>query len=70
MGERANAGWWDRHVAFRDWLRSHPGDRLRYEVLKREIAARHAGDRVVYTDAKTAFVEHIQAEALRGRHGR
>ena len=58
--ERANAGWWDRHVRFRDWLRTHPDDRDRYAALKRELAAAHGADRAAYTDAKAQFVRTIE----------
>lgn len=49
------------HVRFRDHLRGHPGAAQEYAALKRVLAQRHGGDRVAYTDAKTAFI----ADALR-----
>ena len=48
-----------RHLAFRDHLRSHPGSAAEYARLKRDLAARHQGDREAYTRGKTAFVEEI-----------
>lgn len=62
--ERSNTDWWDRHVAFRDWLRAHPADREAYAALKQHLAAEHADDRVTYTDEKTAFVRAIEESAL------
>jgi GrpB-like predicted nucleotidyltransferase (UPF0157 family) len=53
----------DRMVGFRDWLRTHPDDRLLYERTKRELAARtwrHVQD---YANAKTEVVESIMARA-------
>lgn len=57
--ERTNTGWWDRHVAFRDWLAAHPDDRDAYAALKRDLATVHRDDRVAYTDAKSAFINRI-----------
>ncbi len=48
---------WNRHLAFRDWLRSHPGGARAYAKLKRELALRFAGDRMAYTEAKSDFIE-------------
>jgi GrpB-like predicted nucleotidyltransferase (UPF0157 family) len=58
--ERADAGWWDRHVAFRDWLRTHDDDRDAYAALKRRLAVEHRHDRVAYTDAKSDFVHDVE----------
>lgn len=62
--ERSDREWWDRHLAFRDWLRSHPLDRDRYAELKRRLAIEFRHDRVGYTDAKGAFVREIEHQAL------
>ena len=54
-----------RMLAFRDWLRIHDEDRLRYEETKRVLVAktwRHVQD---YADAKSGFVREILARALR-----
>jgi GrpB-like predicted nucleotidyltransferase (UPF0157 family) len=53
-----------RRVAFRDYLRSHPADALRYAALKQQLARHHQADREHYTDAKTAFVNAIVATAM------
>jgi GrpB-like predicted nucleotidyltransferase (UPF0157 family) len=53
-----------RMVAFRDWLRSRPEDRDRYERVKRELAARTWRHTQHYADAKTDVVEEILARAL------
>jgi len=53
-----------RHLAFRDWLRTHPGDAAAYGKLKRELAATHPNDVHTYTDGKTGFIRAIEAQAL------
>ncbi|MGE0794256.1 MAG: GrpB family protein [Microbacteriaceae bacterium] len=65
--ERSNLDWWDRHVAFRDWLLTHPADCDRYAALKQRLAAEYLDDRRGYTDAKTAFVQEIERRALGAR---
>ncbi|MGF7235363.1 MAG: GrpB family protein [Frankia sp.] len=65
--ERTNTDWWDRHVAFRDWLAAHPGDRDAYASLKRRLAAEHRDDRHAYTDAKSVFITRIVETALTAR---
>lgn len=61
--ERSNAGWWDRHVLFRNYLRSHPDALLKYEKLKRELARRFRDDRGAYTEAKTGFISKVKEQA-------
>jgi GrpB-like predicted nucleotidyltransferase (UPF0157 family) len=46
-----------RHLAFRDALRADATLRDRYAELKRSLAAKYPHDRVVYTQAKSAFIE-------------
>jgi len=47
------------HLAFRDYLRSHPDTARRYDDLKRDLARRYRDDREAYTEAKTAFITGI-----------
>jgi GrpB-like predicted nucleotidyltransferase (UPF0157 family) len=54
---------WDKHILFRDWLRSHGEDAEDYYQLKKELAARFVRDREGYTDAKTDFIESVVARA-------
>ena len=51
------------HLAFRDHMRSHAEDALRYAALKRELADTHKTDRESYTDAKAAFIDEIVRKA-------
>ena len=52
----ASQAWRDR-VAFCALLRGDVGLRRRYELLKMDLAVRHAGDRDAYTEGKSAFIE-------------
>lgn len=63
----AGSEWERRHLAFRDWLRSHPDDAAAYERLKRDLAERHPRDSFSYTDAKTGFIKEIEARAFKDR---
>ncbi len=54
---------WKRHILFRDFLRVHPEEALRYCQLKRELAAKFASDRDAYNDAKTSFIESVVNKA-------
>ena len=53
---------WER-LLFRDHLRAHPEVGEAYGDLKRRLAADHPGDRVAYTEGKTAFVVEVTARA-------
>lgn len=52
-----------RHLAFRDWLRTHPEDVALYETTKRKLAARTWANVQQYADAKTEVIEEIRARA-------
>jgi GrpB-like predicted nucleotidyltransferase (UPF0157 family) len=51
---------WKRHIAFRNYLRTHPEAAGEYAELKRELAIRYTNDREQYTDRKTDFVQKIE----------
>jgi GrpB-like predicted nucleotidyltransferase (UPF0157 family) len=53
----------DRHLAFRDALRADPAAAGAYGELKRTLTSRLSHDRVAYTEAKSAFVDRVLAEA-------
>lgn len=48
-----------RHLAFRDWLRTHPDDRTAYGALKSELATRGFTDAMDYNNHKAALVYDI-----------
>lgn len=53
----------EQMLLFRDWLRDHPEDRLRYEETKRKLAARTWKYTQNYADAKGEIVQEILAQA-------
>ena len=53
-----------RHLAVRDFLRSHPDEAAEYEALKRRLAAEHPEDRLAYIEGKRAFMTSLEAQAL------
>ncbi|MBN2501290.1 MAG: GrpB family protein [Anaerolineales bacterium] len=55
----------EKMLLFRDWLRTHAEDRLRYEETKRELAARTWKYTQNYADAKSKVVQEIMARARR-----
>ena len=46
-----------RHLLFRDYLRTHPEAAAEYAALKRELAQRYKHDRLAYTNSKGSFIE-------------
>lgn len=52
-----------RHLAVRDYLRTHPADAKAYGQLKRELAARYPLDWEAYCDGKDAFVKDLEKRA-------
>lgn len=59
-----------RMIAFRDRLRTHDDERVRYETAKRELAAHDWTYVQEYADAKGEVVEAIIARALATPHAR
>jgi GrpB-like predicted nucleotidyltransferase (UPF0157 family)/predicted GNAT family acetyltransferase len=53
----------ERHVRFRDYMRTHDQARQAYAALKTELAQKHSQDRMAYCLGKTAFVQEIDAKA-------
>ena len=60
----ADAEFETRHLAFRDWLRTHPEDATAYVEVKRALAAAHPHDIVSYVEGKTDFIASLEARAL------
>jgi GrpB-like predicted nucleotidyltransferase (UPF0157 family) len=54
-----NSCHWVKHIAFRDYLRTHKEKAREYEHLKRTLANRFGEDRKSYTDTKTTFIEAV-----------
>jgi GrpB-like predicted nucleotidyltransferase (UPF0157 family) len=58
-----SSDFWERHLLFRDYLRTHEDTAMEYERLKRGLASHYRNERVAYTDAKTEFIEGVVARA-------
>ena len=54
---------WERHLLFRDALRSDTALSGQYERLKRRLATELGADARAYTEAKTSFIESAVAAA-------
>jgi GrpB-like predicted nucleotidyltransferase (UPF0157 family) len=53
-----------RHLAFRDYLRAHPGAALAYAAEKRRARDIHPGDHQAYGAEKQAWIDQVEAAAL------
>lgn len=53
-----------RHLALRDYLRSHPAEAKEYEALKRRLAEEFRYDNDGYCDGKDAFVKQMEQKAM------
>lgn len=53
----------ERHLGFRDYLRAHSGQAHAYELLKKVLAERYAGDMGAYSHGKTDFIREIERRA-------
>ena len=54
---------WERHLLFRDYLRTHTDVAQQYFQLKKELATKYGLDREAYAEAKTPFIESVLARA-------
>ncbi|WP_432351923.1 GrpB family protein [Sporosarcina sp. A2] len=54
----------DRHLAVRDFLRSHPSDAARYGDLKSRLAEKFQDDLASYVDGKSLFVKDLESRSL------
>lgn len=55
-----------RHVMFRDWLRTHAEDRDRYSAIKCEVAACGFTEGMLYNNAKAGFVYDLYEKVFAG----
>jgi GrpB-like predicted nucleotidyltransferase (UPF0157 family) len=53
-----------RHIAFRNYLRTHPNDANAYASLKRSLAEKFGDQREAYNQAKSQFVDDIARRPL------
>ncbi|MGW5889242.1 GrpB family protein [Priestia megaterium] len=59
----------NRHIWFRDYLRTHPDAAKEYETLKTELAHRYRFEPEKYVENKTNFIHKIDGLALKWRKG-
>ncbi|MCK4724245.1 MAG: GrpB family protein, partial [Anaerolineales bacterium] len=56
-----------RHLQFRNYLRTHPEDALVYSQLKEELSKTYRNDPEGYTNGKDEFVEKIVSVLRNGK---
>jgi GrpB-like predicted nucleotidyltransferase (UPF0157 family) len=54
-----------RHIAFREYMKTHKKDRERLNALKWQLAEKFNNDRALYIDGKDAMVKEIIQKALK-----
>ena len=61
--ERGSAGS-ERHIAFRNYMISHPDEAQAYSLLKQQLAVSHPDDIEAYMDGKDSFIKEHEAKAV------
>lgn len=59
---------WRDHLLFRDWLRANESVATEYAVLKRELYAKLADNRELYTELKGPFIKAVLRQAGKDKH--
>ena len=57
----------ERHLAFRDYMISHPDDAQQYSELKRELANKYHDNIQAYMNGKDGFIKEIDLKAAKWR---
>jgi GrpB-like predicted nucleotidyltransferase (UPF0157 family) len=57
----------ERHLAFRDYMRSHAEDAQKYSELKQELAKKYLNDIEGYVDGKDGFIKEMDKKAAEWR---
>jgi len=68
--DKSNAHEIQRHLAVRDYLRTHPQDAYEYGELKSKLAAMYPSDIEAYCEGKDAFVKELERKALEWYKGK
>jgi GrpB-like predicted nucleotidyltransferase (UPF0157 family) len=66
-GFEVNSAQIERHLAFRDYMISHPEDAQQYSELKRELANKYHDNIQGYMDGKDAFIKAMDMKAAKWR---
>ncbi|WP_309740428.1 MULTISPECIES: GrpB family protein [unclassified Chamaesiphon] len=53
----------DRHLAFRDYMRSHPETAREYSQIKQQLAQKYPDDIESYMNGKAGFIKEIDRKA-------
>lgn len=56
-----------RHLAFRDYMRSHPKTAREYSEIKQQLAQKYPYDIESYMDGKNGFIQEIDRKAAAWR---
>jgi GrpB-like predicted nucleotidyltransferase (UPF0157 family) len=54
----------NRHLAVKEFLKSHPIEAVRYGELKESLAKKFPADMISYVEGKSAFVKELEKRAL------
>ncbi|MFZ2897422.1 MAG: GrpB family protein [Saprospiraceae bacterium] len=60
----ACSAFWDRHLAFREYLKEHPEVREKYQLLKLALSEHEWKNGQAYNAAKSDFLNQEEAKAL------
>jgi GrpB-like predicted nucleotidyltransferase (UPF0157 family) len=61
---------WERHLAFRDYLRAHPAEAADYAQFKLTLVGEVGGDRDGYTEEKDRYAAALEERARSWRRAR
>ncbi|WOV83028.1 GrpB family protein [Sporosarcina jeotgali] len=54
----------DRHLAVKNFLRTHPDEARRYGELKASLANKYPNDSSSYVEGKSSFIKNLEEKAL------
>ena len=63
----ANTDYWEKHILFRDYLRSHPEIAKEYNKLKVELVKKYKNNQIAYTEGKASFIKKVKSKASKER---
>ncbi|MFD1630695.1 GrpB family protein [Pseudopedobacter beijingensis] len=62
------SGHWLRHIAFREYLRTHPAVKNEYQALKEKLVQQEWEDGNDYNEGKDAFLKEYEKKAVTWYH--